>query len=248
MIPEQTRSRSARLSSPSAEAGPAAAPWLPPPRWRRCAAAAPPRGSCPPWAGRGRRGPPPLSPCDESISPHCHVSRAAGAVQGRAGAPRPDPPACLLFLFFPFPCFCPAAGQRRGGSARRLEGRSAPLPPPPPPPQPRSPRAVRGLRGPGLAAGALPPEGTPLPADVRAAPPPARGCVSTGPAGAPLETWWVSVWEGVVGSLLPGSFRPAGKLRHLVPGFSFQTFPAVFGLKQEVRARCWEPGALWWEG
>lgn len=143
----------------------------------------PPRGSCPPWAGRCRRGPPPLSPRDESISPHCHVSRVAGAVQGRAGAPRPDRPACLpaslLFSSYPFPCSCPAAGQRRGGSARREEGRSAGLPPPPP--QPRSPRAGRGLPGSGLAAGPLPPEGTPLPADVRAAPPPALGCVSTAP-------------------------------------------------------------------
>lgn len=51
-----------------------------------------------------------------------------------------------------------------------------------------------------------------------------------------------------MGRVPPGLFRPAGKLRLLVPGFSFETFPAVFGLKQEVRARCWEPGALGEQG
>lgn len=170
-----------RAAAPRRRPPPPAGPGLPPPRWRRGAAAPPPRRpSLPgPAAAGGRRGGccrRRLSPCDESISPHCHVSRAAaaaaaraaGGVQGRAEAG----PARLLLLFpsFPFPagrprlpalCSCPAAGRRApagsgevglpGGRRGTRHCRRSLVPR----------RRAGGLRGPGLAAGPLPPEGDP---------------------------------------------------------------------------------------
>lgn len=184
---------------------------LPPPRWRR-GAAAPPRGRCPPWAGLspGRRGGccrRRLSPCDESISPHCHVSRAAA--QGRAGLPspcRPPPfPPVPGGLRPPAPAPPRGSGQRRppGGSARRQEERSAgnPLRRPVPPGGPGQ-RCPRG--------------GSPLPADVRAA----RGCVSTAPAVPCREGARLPPSAGLRAAVGVPS-RSSENVRYRVPSFAF---------------------------
>lgn len=213
------------------QARPPACPPLP--RWRRGAAVPPLRGalSLPGPAGPGgrlggcccrRRLRRRLSPCDESISPHCHVSRAAAAAvraSRRCAGPlrgRARPPSSFPFPFFSFTHRAAAAAPvpapvppRRGGGEVGLPGgrRDAPRGQQQQRQQQPSRPGEGRIGGAGRRA-ATAGKGTPLPADVRAAPPPALGCVSTGPGPFPRGSSDPGKLERpkrVVGSAGPGT-------------------------------------------